>query len=223
MRSEKPLFGQAVRFININRGKFDRNISLYDLVRGIEERYKFVESPQAISQVDFNKGVVFRGGHFKGSDINLFQMYGNGVVCESAVHTHLCDELLDDVIEWVGNEIGISISENIDMPRIYASEIEFQWDYTFDHSLRSMISDKHAKYISNYRGEQKEIFLISAVFGLDPSDSTGSNIRRVTLERRQGRPVSDNCFFSHAPLTTADHLNLLIDIENEVLARTAQA
>lgn len=218
MKNEKVLFAQTVRFIIVHSGPIRADSTVYNLVRGVEARYKFLEAPRELSQFDFTKGVTFRSGLFHDQIIDRLQLYNNGILSESSSSTSLCDEFLDDLVSWMNAELTIRLEENNETARIYNSEIEFVNTVNRNDGTESLISDRLAAKVAQY-GPGPGVFITSGfMFQPNLNDQSMASIYKFTLERRVGRPLGDNCYFSKAPLKTEDHVNLIREIEEMIMS-----
>lgn len=214
MKHVNVLSGQAVRFLKFDMRDGESAPDPYDLVRGVEKLFKFVEAPQKVEEVDFTKGVQFRGGKFRGGAVDRVSIYGNGVIAEMRANTDECDDLIGDLLSWVEGSFPISVSEDSHLSRVYNSEIEFAPNTDFFGnvllaSVESALSDSWSKY-----GQGAMPFQAATIsFAAEQQSSSAITPSPFTVERRAGHRFSENIFHSRAPLKTRDHISLLTNIE----------
>lgn len=183
---------------------------------GLMERYQFVQVPQTVEQYNFAQGVPFLHGVFEDRIvINKFQVFKEGLLCETRSSVEDCDLFLDDVIEWAENDFGINVVEKKQMGRGYVSQIEVQSDVNLSHSFDSLtgFGDSLAAILRNY-GQNPDRFDVAAIhFHCDTTRMDTAIPQVFALERRTGRPYESGIYFSRAPLLTQDHLKLLETLE----------
>jgi hypothetical protein len=206
--------GQAIRFMNVlpTTGQ-----TLYgiNLVRAFEKRYGFFQSPTTLDGFDLGKGVTFRHGIFNGQVIDRVQIYNNGILAEGAIPTNSCFDFISDVIEFATKEAGIEIQSIPQKAALYNSTLHVEYDVSFEKHLQSanfvsnILSEKLAKY-----GADAAIFELS---GLIFQSGVQTPFR---VERLAGSPTGSNIYFTTAPLTTSDHEEVLIAIEDAFKAQS---
>jgi len=215
MRLTNILLSQSVRLFR-TRSLNGGGIYGLDLVRGLESRYGFFEVPRTLSDFDLSKGVTFLHGHLhKRFVIDKFQVFENGVLAETRATVEQCDEFLDDLISWTLEEMPIIIDENAPRGNAYLSQVEIEAEMHLNETLLTLssIGLDIAQKLDSY-GQHSPEFRISGIrmhtdvsnfFPLKPVD--------FSIERRSGAPYTSNLYFSSAPLKTADHMNVLNQLE----------
>lgn len=218
MKPTGSLKARSIRFVKSGPIK-DMSVSLFDVAKKLEARYKFLESPQTVSAYDFSKGVTFSGGEYgKGRAITKFQIYENGLLSESGEGTEFCDEFFDDVLDWANKEFGLVISEQTNLGRVYHNEIEFESILPLEKLFGpiSFISQKMPELLLSY-GQQKHLYEFTGlVCDVDSTKIAQPLPTQFALERRVGRAYDENLYYSRAPLRTRDHIELLEGLEREL-------
>lgn len=212
MKVAKIIYGQSIRFLNIvpSTGQ-----TLYgiNLVRAFESRYGFLESPKLLSDFDLSSGITFRHGIFSGRTvIDKFMIYSNGMLAEAAASNQDCYDFISDVIEWSSKAAGISISKSQDNAIIFNStvHIEMNVDYPKYLTALRLIGTAISGALRSY-GHVIPSFELTGL-SLSP-DVDGKSPNAFKLERLLGAPFDSNLYFSSAPLSTADHLRILEELE----------
>ena len=189
---------------------------LRDFTDGLRDRYKFLQLPTNIEEYDFQRGVIFAGGVFnKDKLIEQLRIHNNGVYCAARQPTEVIQQFIDDVFEWVIQDFGITFDYH-DPPNVFAmSSLEVESDvcHTSARNAFSVIGEKITALLESYGQEVPKFEPTSLMFHCDETRVTGIKPTKFTFERREGRLFDEKLFFSTAPLKTADHLELLNELE----------
>jgi len=183
------------------------------LIRGLQDLYGFVQVPVTVAELDFKNGVTFLSGYYHGKIIEKFQVYENGLLCETSNDTDLADEFLSEILAWATREHNLPVKET--GVRAYISQLEVisQIDMESKLSRLSQVGKLLAEFLKGY-GQPVANYGIS---GLRMHyDSMATPIPRpphFAFERRVGQEYSTNEFFTSAPIRTKDHLEILNALE----------
>ncbi len=213
MKISEYLASNIVRLTVENpSGSFD----VRDLTNGLRDRYKFLQVPTKIEEFDFNRGLEFLGGIFKeGKVISRLRIHNNGIYCEAMQPTEVIQEFIDDVLEWVRKDSGMTVEYRAP-PNVFAlSSLEVESDVSLvsAHGGVSVIGEKITALLESYGHEATKFEPTCLVFHCDEPRVQGTRLTRFTFERREGQPFDKKLFFSTAPLKTTDHLELLNELE----------
>jgi hypothetical protein len=189
------------------------------IVNLIAERYGFSIVPTITTREDLNKkGLVFGMGHFQFGGQPLvvtdFAIYTDGLAAV-AERSEWAEAFLDDVISWVKTELGFrEISSGI--RKLYSSSVVVD----FESSPSSLVRQfkQIAEFISvrtvTVASDRKQMNFARLDFEIDIRTLAGqAAISKFVLERRAGVGFEQERYFSSAPMTTADHLQTLEEIE----------
>ena len=189
---------------------------LRSMTNGLGDRHKFLQVPTRIEEFDFHRGLEFLGGIFnEGKLIDRLRIHNNGIYCEARQPTEVIQEFIDDVVEWVRQDFGITVEYRAP-PNVFAlSSIELVSDASLASALRefSLIGEKITALLASYGNEAQKFEPTRLAFHCDQTAVTGIKQAVFTFERREGQPFDKNLFFSSAPLKTKDHLELLNELE----------
>lgn len=214
------LLGRSVRFVE-GKSDPDTPASLFDMAKGLEARYKFLEIPKTVGEYEFEKGVTFAGGEFDGKRaITKFQIFSNGLLSESNEGTEVCDKFFDDVISWVNKEFGYDFSEQENLGRVYQNEIAFESIIPLDNLFKpiAFITQKVPELLLEY-GQQNHVYEFTGLFcNVDSTKAAQPIPTQFALERRVGYSHDENLYYSRAPLRTRDHIEVLEILEREMSA-----
>ena len=185
------------------------------LVRALEERYGFVETPKTVAQYDFQAGVLFLHGLFGGETvIDRVQIYNNGITVDAKADTDVCDAFLADLVEWAHKEGGMNLSPTPQLVPPYSSQVVVEASMSLASTFAAL--NEHAAYIqktlSSYGVETPPGEVAGFAIMSDLADARW----QYRLERRINTEASQNLYFSSAPLKTRDHLSLLAQLEKSL-------
>lgn len=215
MKLTDVTFGQSVRFLSVS-GQEGGRVYGANLIRALEERYGFWESPKTVADYDMTKGVSFLHGFFnRRFVIDRFQVYTNGVVAEAKMSTEAIDEFLDDVIQWAQTEVGLNVTDE-SKGRAYNSNIEVFSEMNFTNLFPqfSMIGERITLMVKSY-GVNTNNFEFSGVRLNTNNDMLPApKPLAFSFERREGNPYDSGLFFSSASLKTSDHISILSELES---------
>lgn len=189
-----------------------------DLVLKLKERYQFAVMPKNEDLVpsDPPKGAEFKVGKFVTGGrtivINVFTVFADGLVVDTATSTDDGDVFLSDLIEWA-KEAAPNIKPK--GPRFYLSQIEIQTDSPLEGNLLvlSALSTKLSRFISAYKISAPNYQPSSIALHFDQTGLPVPQPGAFSLERRVGISYADNVWFAQAPLKTRDHIALLEEFE----------
>lgn len=106
-------------------------------------------------------------------------------------------------------------------PRRFTSSVVVELGAELDRAMAAFDELKEALSSAmekNY-GWGVDIETSRVALSADPSKLPPLNTFEFTIERRAGRPFSENRYFSVAPLPTTSHLSLLEAFERRLLAK----
>lgn len=190
----------------------------FDVVKGLEARYKFMEIPKTVGEYDFVKGITFAGGKFDGKRaITKFQVFSNGLLSESTEGTDFCDKFFDDLIGWANKEFNLELSET-ETGRVYQNEMEFESLLPLDNLFGpiAVIAQKIPELLLEYGQQEYTYGFTGLICDVDSTKVPKAIPAQFFLERRTGRSHDENLFYSRAPLRTRDHIELLELLEREL-------
>ena len=123
MKINHIAFGQAIRFMKIAPST-GQTIYGKNLASAFEEKYGFLEGPKHGSDFDMTKGVTFLHGFFQGTTvIEKAVIYNNGMIAEAKADTDLCDQFIDDAVEWASEHANMVFPPDDEHPRLYLSHM----------------------------------------------------------------------------------------------------
>lgn len=193
-----------------------RTIYLPDIANALDDAFGFIQRP--ITQDDYaaSDGLKFLYGRGDGFVISALTLFNDGIYCQGSTTT---DDLHQTIVNVLDVLRGLAISVPIgDLKWLYNSQVEVVLEQGF-----STLLDKLDPVARTVRQKIEG-------YGVDVSHYGPSGVSlggegpgviqpgRFVLERRAGRPVSENVFYSEAPLATREHVALLGEIDQQFLS-----
>jgi hypothetical protein len=193
---------------------------LPDAVKAVVDRYGFVEfptDPHQLFPLDANGSVNFRHGKLELGDraivIDWLQVYQSGVSISTDTDTRDSDVILDDVLKWSAAHFKIEFE--LVRPIGHTSQVVVQFERTladFFPMLRP-VTEPIQNRIDDFYIVKPPFELTSLVFHFDQTVQPGFAPGAIKIEPRQGAPLNKRLYYSEAPLSTVDHLELLARLE----------
>jgi hypothetical protein len=180
-------------------------------LRSFAERYSFVKFPQTAAEMDFQKGVQFAAGRFKDIAIDQVQLYNNGIAIDTRSSTDSSLRILQDILEFTKVRTGASVAP---VREHFISHIAFR--STLKLALLNPILQPIADRLAEQSSKQLNhpIVFEPTLFTIGPDTSQIKIAPAIfSIERRIETPFNENTYFSVAPLSTADHLKLIAEVE----------
>ncbi len=186
---------------------------LPELAKIVGNYFEFVSIPESVEDFTSGQGMKFAYGRGQGFVLDSMTLFHDGIQCQAAVGT---EDLRDTVTRTAELLEGLGfVLPTSDFKWMYISQIEVQlqpgfsaWLGQFDPLATTIKNKLKASGIGveNYE-----------VWGIGLAGEGPNTIKpgRFLLERREGYPFAQNVFYSEAPLSTHDHIELLQSIEQQ--------
>ena len=190
-----------------------------DLLDSLRSRYNFqvVPTPAQLFEFDTKKQAVqLAMGSFKSTDGEVgvsLTYYTDGLIAETRGTTARADEFLADVLAWVHDEYGYAEPSSLKMRKVYSSELHVSLQDTL--SLINPALDNIAGAYgtrAKWSGQSNRFEVTGISFGSDPASK--AQVPPFRLERDINAPFDEQRYYSVAPLQTADHLQILGQVES---------
>jgi len=225
MKIQSILMGQALRSIRASNAG---NVYLLDAVKGLKDRYGFIQFPTTLQEYDASKGVTFLHGKFTSQRpltttglvsqnlvIDRFQIYTNGVLAETKAFAEDADLFLDDVLEWAKERFGLVFNEIPPIRKAYLSQLEVVLNINLNNYSRdiSPFSKRIEDFLEGY-GQKESSFEVSNIsLHCDTTQFPVLAPTAFIVERKVQTPYSSQTYVTSAPLKTADHIKILESLE----------
>lgn len=209
----RSLTTSAVRFMTAQNTE---NVFVPDLIRGIQDRYRFwsAPAPSDLNQPGAN-GAKFTTGRFEDINLSALIVYNNGVLVEGPAHSSRLDSVLDDLADWVSNTYGVTYTLSEPLGKGFTSSVEVASDVTLGERFRELdgwlqlLTLRVASYgitLANYQPS-------TLIFLTEQAAAKPVNPGRFMIEQRTGHPLGSKVYFSEAPVSTDEHMELLNALE----------
>ena len=211
--------GQSLQLFVAEEVRPPSGLYLPDLIRGISERYAFALWPTNYETI-MKEGAKYKEGRFvtEGRTIAIKDLgfFVDGVLAV-AWNTDDSDLILNDLIVWAAQNFGFR-EPRTKLPRRFVSSVIIEFDAELGKALRAFdeLQEGFASAIKETYGMDPEINASRIVLSADPTKLPTTF--EFNIERRVGRPFSENRYFSSATLPTTSHLDLLRVFERRLLA-----
>lgn len=211
----KPLQSSVVRFLSYKNAD---NLFVPEFVSEIQRRYTFWEVPRNIGEFNLDTGAKFSTGRFKEITISALQLYRNGIFAESQASTSSIDHFADDLLSWVQSEFKIECLISQPVKRRYFSSIEVKVsvDVSSKFERLNKVSTMLSKMANDSGVEVASYEFSGLTINSEPNPKNVVQTGRFVFERRQGEKYEDNIFYSEAPVTSDQHLELLTELEKSL-------
>lgn len=146
-------------------------------------------------------------------------IFKDGIVCDTRADSIAADAFLDDVITRAMETISFNLEGALTARRLYTSHIDVELDANISRAIKGF--DDFGKRITavlrnhgTFGQEAPEFSVFRLGFHGDYSNHPGkAGPQGFSVERRDELPYSENRYFTTAPLSTPDHLSMLVELE----------
>jgi hypothetical protein len=217
LRQSAVILARVLGFIEIADLLTGSKTSASELVRRLVERYGFVKFPKTIEELDATKGIEFIGGAVGDVPITKFVIWDTLLILETRINTDISKRLLEDLLAWGAQELGINYKSGAIKRFGYISDVTFFSDAPIldvNPAVRSLAA-KCGEELSRIWMEPVKYEPFTVRVGHDPS-SRKYPIAPFMIEHRAETRFPENKYFSEAPLPTDLHWKLLEEFEMNI-------
>jgi hypothetical protein len=190
----------------------------HDFFDAFTEHYHFLKRPMTAEEMvdPENKGITFEVGKMGDVGIDKVALFNWGLVIQTSASTDACEAILQDMLNWGAGTLGLSDRPGLITRRNYVSEIVFSSDMslpTISPKLKA-VGDKVTELVGGYLGQSLPFELGGLHWFFDASQSK-QVFTPFRIERFTGADTtfSEKKYYSGAPLKTADHIQVIKDLE----------
>jgi len=202
--------GRELRFTLFAELANKYDFSRYPYDRDDDEDDYFVTMP-----TEKEPGYKFIDGQFRKSNgevitINL-NIFDDGLVAETRSSTQDCDAFLEEVLQWAAQNHGIVYRPDMVRSKARVSELHVRPSHVLSNlnSQLARFAERLSSLVSISGGTIP--FEVSGLT-LAPDPTLNPRPSPFIFERAVGIPLSDNRFYTRAPLDTDQHLELLEEL-----------
>ena len=220
MRFVAPGIGRVGRGFVTDEIVPQTGIHMPDLIRLVAERYSFGIRAEladiAKAGATFEQGRLISGN--KKLNIQNLAIHSDGIWV-TAADTQSAEFILDDVITWAWEAFGFREPITPPVP-VFESHVIVEFERSIESALKIFDDLKEAfeAALRNTYERDIPVHLSRIGVGGDPLSVSYPLKSEFVIERRIGRPFSENRYFSLAPLPTPAHIALLERLEQSALA-----
>lgn len=196
----------------------EKGVDSRELIELVKSTYDFQIFPTLTPGAPMPPVLTFGGGRLLASDgsiaiSNLFMSQeGDVAICAD---TDLADLVLNSLIALLDDNLDYRLRES-QKAKSYLSNIVVQFDKGLEGYINKLSSI--AGIINSKRGKESEFNIKRIGFGPVDMPHTPDPLSTIEaaeflIERRAGRPFSENRYFCSAPFSIGDHLAILERIE----------
>lgn len=189
-------------------------IDIFPILSAIRDRYRFQVYPRTIEEMNEHdpKGIVFVSGSFPAESqrytVGKATMYGDGLVVDTALSTDFSEAFLEDVLNFLSSQFGLTYRPEMIHRKIYASELIVQTDKNLNQFFAPLaVVREHLNLLTGRRFEP-----FGFGFATDPAASV-TPPAPFKFEREIAKPFDQRRYYSSAPLRTSEHEELLNEME----------
>jgi hypothetical protein len=215
MELSSIILARVFTFFQVNELDPRNRISPFDLTALLVEKYGFRVYPREIKDYDFDKGVDYMLGKFDdGTLIGRVTQFSNGLAVETGSSTDDSEKVLDGMLAWGAQALGLNYKPEMTRRRGYVSQVAFKTDVALDglNPILRMLAERITKRVAEAEGVSVPFETTAVVINFDALN-TKLPVGVFEIARRENVPFSDNTYFSQAPIPTEEHLQLLADLE----------
>jgi hypothetical protein len=193
-----------------------KGIFFPELIKGLVQHCSFQQFPKTIEQWTSNDGAQFETGKLGELTIKKLILFPNGVQIDSIAGTEESRQAIRSILEWARDNFEIAYDENTIKEWGYVSDVTFRSDVPL---LMTVPLERLSRSVTT---EISKLLKLETVY-----QPTGITVGHDPLLRKYGRaaftiqkraevPLTDNKYFSEAPLATDVHIELLRQYEKDV-------
>jgi len=192
--------------------------SLLGAFQGIGKRYRFSKTPAHLMDYNVNNALEFAAGTFKRGNLDLrvgLLIFSDGLAADCFSSTDDSEAFLEDLREWIAKEYNLPIDDDAIIRKAYLSQLDVKIEKPFIlNPVLETIAKKLSAECLTIDGKERE-FVVGG-FRLWSDDVGKQNAPQpFFFERKWGKPITDNIYFSQAQLTTRQHTELLEELERK--------
>jgi len=198
-------------------------VYLPEIASKLKAKYEFVTAPkerefEELVSPDATKGAEFRHGRLiiEGRAIVVQQLvvFNDGVIVDTTTSTDDSDLFLTDLLRWARELLPHAEPSG---PKLYLSNLEIRMRFPLDNYAPTFgpMGNKIRAMLNGYGIEAPRYEVSEVTLSFDQIGRLGPQPGTFNLDRRANVPYEENIWFAQAPLKTADHINLLLDLEKQ--------
>jgi hypothetical protein len=191
-----------------------------ELIDAIADRYAFLKRPDLAKDDTKKDGYKFASGGFSFNSstfrIGEFSIFSDGLVV-NAIATDGSEAFLDDVINFAKGNFGFRDFET-SPKRYFLSQIVVEFDHSPEKLLKllDVLESIISTPLERIFGMAIPMKFARLDFGFDKTSKPNPSpaiVQNFVIERRAGISFEKERYFCAAPMRTAEHTEVLVQIE----------
>jgi hypothetical protein len=207
---------RLIAFLNAEELNPEGRPIAHDFFNAFTERYNFLKRPMTADEIldSQDKGITFETGKLGDVGIDKVTLFNWGVVVETSASTDASENVLQDILSWGAKTFGLSNRPTLITQRGYVSELVFSSNMRLPSLNPSVtaLATKITNLVASYRGESLPYEVVGFGLAFDPT-KTKQTFTPFRVERLADSSFASKKYYSGAPLKTADHIQLIEDLE----------
>jgi hypothetical protein len=218
MQLSAVLLARVIGFVEMNDLNPRGSVRLPVVASMLAEKYRFLKCPEKPEDFDEAKGVEFTEGVFEGIGIDKLTIWHNGIGIDLRSSTDDAKKILLESLEWLKADAGITFEPKMIKQWAYLSHITFYSDADFGsiHPALKKLEKRLTSAVSDLQGIDFDFRTNFVGCGYDRT-LRKFPVSDFSIQRRADTPYAEGKYFSHAPLPTQDHIELLRLFEADVI------
>lgn len=191
-------------------------VFLPNIVAGLVERFKFQKYPTKLEELDEQKGIDFFQGNWNGINVDKFTIYNTALLVDTRSSTDDSERVLGEALAWAADTLGLVYRPEMISQKRFLSGLTFYSDVPIlqVNPAVSNLCEKLTYALMGIVGEARSYAGVRMDLDIDRFEKQ-IPIAAFSVQRRANTPLSDNKYFSEAPLPTNVHVTLLEEFEAE--------
>jgi len=186
-----------------------------EVLRDLSQRYGFGQSPKGLNERSTDGGYEFLAGRLDNIAIEKFTIYSDGIVVDTRSNTHDSEKVGGDILEYARSILGSKVSverKHLVSQLIFKSEMQFG-------KLSPVLTQISSEIATTLKFNLRQDFVVEptgVVVNFDVSQVKVAPAKFV-IERRAESPFFEKTYFSSAPLSTSQHIELITKFEESLI------
>ena len=190
------------------------SLSFPRMIGLITERFGFRKTPlnkePLKDREKENNDLSFQDGYFEGINIDKLTISGDGIIVDVRSSTSDAKRIIHDSLMWLSEEIGLVYSPEMVTRWAYVSQLTFYSDVDIirPNAALSNLKERLTASVSAQHNEPYDFESTALALDFDRSLHKRATVN-FSIQRRKDARFSENKYYSDAPVSTEEHIELL--------------
>lgn len=195
--------------------------NLADVIRAIGQRYGFAKFPQHVLDVNKENALEFNSGAFTRDAISYrvgMTIYNNGIAADSLSSTAISEEFLNDLADWLVANHKLLKPEVKRVAYLNQLVVQARAPLPLWNTKLAWLEEKLTENATDIYGKPRQ-YRFSALGAWAEGANFNEGPAAFRLERKIPSDISENIYFSQAPMQTQIHTEILEQVETSLIPR----